>query len=80
MISSNACFLELRDIHDIHDIFDIFDISDIQPVSWPVIYNAQIFTGYRMFTGQIDDTRRGLPYKSKEQKRAAKIARRAARF
>ena len=72
MISSNAGFLELRDIHDIRDIFDI---SGIRHVSWPVVYNAP-----NVYKAPIDDACRGLPYKSKEQKRAAKIARRAARF
>jgi hypothetical protein len=66
VISSNVGFLELRDIRD---------VSGIQQVSWPVIYNA-----LDVYKAPIEDVCRGLPYASKEQKRAARIARRAARF
>ena len=66
MISSNVGFLKLRDIHN---VCDIIDISGVRNVSWPVMYKAP-----------IEDVCRGLPYASKEQKRAARIARRAARF
>lgn len=69
MISGNVGFLELRDIYDIRDI------SGIQQVSWPVMYDALDF-----YKAPIEDVCRGLPYASKEQKRAARIARRAARF
>lgn len=72
MISSNAGFLELRDIHDIRDIFDV---SGIRHASRSVMYNAP-----DVYKAPIDDACRGLPYASKEQKRAARIARRAARF
>lgn len=66
VISSNVGFLELRDIRD---------ISGVKQVSWPVIYNA-----LDVYRAPIEDVCRGLPYASKEQKRAARIARRAARF
>ena len=66
VISSNVGFLELRDIRD---------VSGSQQVSWPVIYNA-----LDVYKAPIEDVCRGLPYASKEQKRAARIARRAARF
>ena len=66
MISGNVGFLELRDIRD---------VSGIQQVSWPVLYNA-----LDVYKAPIEDVCRGLPYASKEQKRAARIARRAARF
>jgi len=66
MISSNVGFLKLRDIHNVRDIIDI---SGVRNVSWPVMYKAP-----------IEDVCRGLPYASKAQKRAARIARRAARF
>lgn len=71
-ISSNVGFLELRDIYDIRDILDV---SGIQQVSWPVIYNA-----LDVYKAPVEDVCRELPYASKEQKRAARIARRAARF
>jgi hypothetical protein len=69
MISGNVGFLELR------DIFDIRDVSGIQQVSWPSMYNA-----LDVYKAPVEDVCRGLPYASKEQKRAARIARRAARF
>lgn len=72
MISGNVGFLELRDIHNIRDIIDV---SGIQQVSWPVIYKT-----IDVYKAPIADVCRGLPYASKEQKRAARIARRAARF
>ena len=69
MISGNVGFLELR------DIYDIIDVSGIQQVSWPVMYNV-----LDVYKAPIEDACRGLPYASKEQKRTARIARRAARF
>ena len=66
MLSGNIGFLELRDVRD---------VSGIQQVSWPVMYNA-----LDVYKAPIEDVCRGLPYASKEQKRAARIARRAARF
>jgi len=54
---------------ELRDIYDIRDVSGIRNVSWPVMYKAP-----------IEDVCRGLPYASKEQKRTARIARRAARF
>ena len=73
LILSNTGFLELRNIHNIRDIIDI---SGVQQVSWPVMYNNL----RDVYKAPIEDVCRGLPYASKEQKRAAKIARRAARF
>jgi hypothetical protein len=73
MISGNVGFLELRDIHNVRDIIDI---SGVQQVSWPIMYN----NSRDVYKASIDDVCRGLPYASKVQKRAAKIARRAARF
>jgi len=73
LISSNTGFLELRNIHNIRDIIDI---SGVQQVSWSVMYN----NSRDVYKAPIEDVCRGLPYASKEQKRAAKIARRAARF
>ena len=75
MISGNVGFLELRDIYDIRDIRDIRDVSGIQQVVWPVMCNA-----LDVYKAPIEDVCSGLPYASKEQKRAARIARRAARF
>lgn len=73
MISGNVGFLELRDIHNVRDIIDI---SGVQQVSWPVMYN----NSRDVYKAPIEDVCRGLPYASKVKKRAAKIARRAARF
>jgi hypothetical protein len=72
MISSNVGFLKLRDIHNVRDIIDI---SGVRCVPGQVTYNMLDF-----YKAPIEDVCRGLPYASKEQKRAARIARRAARF
>lgn len=84
MISGNGGFLELRDMRDIRDIIDV---SGIQQVSWPVMYNApdmykapDMCNAIDVYKAPIADVCRGLPYASKVQKRAARIARRAARF
>lgn len=72
VISSNVGFLELRDIRD---------ISGIQQVSWPIMCKApDVYNALDVYKAPIEDVCRGLPYASKEQKRAARIARRAARF
>jgi hypothetical protein len=72
MISGNVGFLELRDIRD---------VSGIQQVAWPIMCKApDVYTALDVYRAPIEDVCRGLPYASKEQKRAARIARRAARF
>ena len=72
VISSNVGFLELRDIRD---------ISGVKQVSWPIMCKApDMYTTLDVYRAPIEDVCRGLPYASKEQKRAARIARRAARF
>ena len=78
MISGNVGFLELRDIHNIRNIIDV---SGIQGASWPVMCKApDMYNAIDVYKAPIADVCRGLPYASKEQKRAARIARRAARF
>jgi hypothetical protein len=78
IISGNIGFLKLRDIRDIRDIRDV---SGIQQASRPVMCKApDMYKALDVYKAPIEDVCRGLPYASKEQKRAARIARRAARF
>jgi len=67
-ISGNTCFLALRDINSVRDVIDISGVRQ-------VTYNA-----LDVYKTPIEDVCSGLPYASKEQKRAARIARRASRF